>query len=98
MFPESTVKPVLSDHIKQNIFWLFRQVVAYVESHVLFTISYMHNVTDLTVKIFEGSKLLLVLYKIGVIPIVLGQLNPSTYEKTKIHVILIHKCLKPEDH
>ena len=24
-----TVKPVLSDHIKQDIFWLFRQVVAY---------------------------------------------------------------------
>ena len=25
----NTVKPVLSDHIKQDIFWLFRQVVAY---------------------------------------------------------------------
>ena len=24
-----TVRPVLSDHIKQDIFWLFRQVVAY---------------------------------------------------------------------
>ena len=23
------VKPVLSDHIKQDIFWVFRQVVAY---------------------------------------------------------------------
>ena len=25
----NTVKPVLSDHIKQDIFWHFRQVVAY---------------------------------------------------------------------
>ena len=29
----TTVIPVLSDHIKQDIFWLFRQVVAYCFLH-----------------------------------------------------------------